>query len=189
MSRLGKRPIQIPSGIKVSLDSKLNNLTVEGPKGKLVQKIHPDISVEVSNDRILVKRPDDSNLHKSLHGLSRKLIINMFAGVTTGWQKNLELEGVGYRAQVEGRKLSLQIGFTHPVEIALPEGINAEVVKQTAITISGIDKRLVGQVAADIRARRKPEPYKGKGIRYAGEYIRRKVGKAVAAAVPGAGAK
>jgi len=185
MSRLGKRPINVPDNVKVGFDSSSCIVTVEGPKGKLAHMLHPDMKVEISGNQIFVKRPSESDMHKALHGLSRKLILNMITGVTTGWQKILELEGVGYRAQTEGNKLSLQIGFTHPVDIVLPQGIKADVAKQTIITISGIDKQLVGQVSADIRAKRPPEPYKGKGIRYQGEYIRRKVGKAVAAATTG----
>jgi large subunit ribosomal protein L6 len=187
MSRLGKKPIVVPAGVKVDLKPG-NVVEVAGPKGRLLQTIHPDIKVEVTAETVLFKRPTDSKIHKSLHGLSRSLVQNMVAGVTTGWQKKLELEGVGYRAQLEGNKLSLQVGFTHPVVFNLPSGITAEVVKQTKITLTGSDKQVVGQLAAEIRRVQPPEPYQGKGIRYAGEHIRRKVGKAVAAA-GGAGDK
>ena len=177
MSRIGKQPVPIPSGVDVSLAG--TTLTVKGPKGTLVQQVHPDITINVANDEVLVTRPDDEREHRALHGLFRSLIANMVVGVTEGYTRRLEIVGVGYRAALRGSSgLTLQMGFSHPVEFDAPEGIAFEVPTPTRITITGIDKQVVGQVAANIRKIRKPEPYKGKGIRYEGELVRRKSGKA-----------
>jgi len=176
MSRIGKEPVAIPDGVDVNLDGR--TLTVKGPRGTLTQDIHPEISVAVEDVRVVVTRPDDEREHRALHGLFRSLIANMVTGVTQGYRRELEIVGVGYRAQARGRGLTLQLGFSHPVEVEAPEGITFEVASPTRIAVAGNDKHLVGQVAANIRKIRKPEPYKGKGIRYAGEQIRRKAGKA-----------
>jgi large subunit ribosomal protein L6 len=176
MSRIGKEPIQIPSGVTVEREGP--RLSVTGPRGTLSQDIHPDITVEVGDAEIAVRRGDDEPAHRALHGLVRSLIANMVVGVTQGYRRELEIVGVGYRAAARGRGLTLQVGFSHPVEVEAPDGITIEVSSPTRIAVSGSDKQLVGQVAADIRAIRKPEPYKGKGIRYAGEQVRRKAGKA-----------
>ncbi|MGA1861797.1 50S ribosomal protein L6 [Deferribacter thermophilus] len=175
MSRIGKKPINIPSGVKINLDK--DKIVVEGPKGKLEQKLHPNIKIEISDNEILVKRVDDTKLSRSLHGLYRSLINNMVEGVTKGFEKRLEIVGVGYRAALKGKALDLSLGFSHPVVIEPPEGIEFVVENPQKIVVKGIDKQLVGQVAANIRSIRKPEPYKGKGIRYEGEYILRKAGK------------
>lgn len=177
MSRIGKMPIRIPDGCKVTLEGRI--ISVEGPRGKLSREIHPDMIVEIDDGGscVLVRRPSDSREHRSLHGLTRTLIANMVEGVSQGFVKNLEIHGVGYRANLQGENLELSLGFSHPVIIKPPEGIKFELVTPTRIRIHGIDKQKVGQVAADIRSLRKPDPYKGKGIRYAGEYIRRKAGK------------
>lgn len=177
MSRVGKKPIDIPSNVKVNLDGKM--VEVEGPKGKLEEHIHQRMSVKIEDNQVLVTRPSDNRLDKSLHGLTRSLIQNMVIGVTEGYKKELEIHGVGMRAQLQGKKLSLQLGFSHPVNYDVPEGISMIVPKPTQIEIAGIDKQLVGEVAAEIRHFYKPEPYKGKGIRYKGEYVRRKAGKTV----------
>lgn len=177
MSRVGKKPIDIPSNVKVNLDGKM--VEVEGPKGKLEEHIHQRMSVKIEDNQVLVTRPSDNRLDKSLHGLTRSLIQNMVIGVTEGYKKELEIHGVGMRAQLQGKKLSLQLGFSHPVNYDVPEGISMIVPKPTQIEITGIDKQLVGEVAAEIRHFYKPEPYKGKGIRYKGEYVRRKAGKTV----------
>jgi len=180
MSRVGKKPIQILKGVKVSVNG--NTVLVEGPKGKLSQLVHPAIKVEVKADQVIVTpHESDASLKNvsALHGLSRTLINNMVLGVTNGYQKELEIQGVGFRAQVSGKKLVLQLGFSHPVEFLIPEGIIIEAAKPTQLCIKGIDKHKVGQVAAEIRDIFPPEPYKGKGIRYVGEYVRKKVGKAV----------
>ncbi len=177
MSRVGKQPIEIPSGVTVVVDD--NNLvTVKGPKGELKQEIHPDIKVNIEENIIKVERPSDKKDHRSLHGLSRALINNMIEGVLKGYEKKLEIVGVGYRANKKGKTLNLQLGFSHPVDMEDPEGITTETPSQTEIIVKGIDKQLVGNYAAKIRDLRPPEPYKGKGIRYAGEYVRRKEGKA-----------
>ena len=152
-------------------------MTVKGPKGTLTEKISPDMMIEQDNGVLHVKRPSDDKQHRALHGLTRSLIHNMVVGVTEGFAKNLEIEGVGYRAQLQGSKLVLNMGYSHPVEFEAPEGISFEVPAPNRITVKGISKQQVGQMAADIRAVREPEPYKGKGIRYAGEYVRRKEGK------------
>ncbi len=176
MSRVGESPIAIPDGVKVKVEGR--SVRAEGPRGALERKVHPDMVVQVEDGRVLVKRPSDSRAHRSLHGLTRTLVANMVEGVTRGFQKSLELVGTGYRANKSGNKLVMTLGFSHPVEVVPPEGIDIEVPNPSTIVVSGIDKELVGQVAADIRALRKPEPYLGKGIRYAGERVRRKAGKA-----------
>ena len=177
MSRIGKLPIAVPNGVTVTV-SEDNTVSVKGPKGTLIQKVNPDITLKQENGELLVERPSDSKPHRALHGLYRALIHNMVTGVTTGFQKTLLMEGVGYRAQAAGTSLTLNVGFSHPVEIKAPENITFETPAPTTIVIKGIDKQAVGQVAADIRAIRKPEPYLGKGIRYENEHIRRKEGKA-----------
>lgn len=176
MSRIGNAPITIPAGVTVEKAGEV--LMVNGPKGKLEIKIQPKISAEVENNQILVKRKGEDKTVKSLHGLTRNLIFNMVKGVSEGWIKNLELVGVGFRAQGGGNKITLSVGYSHPVIVEAPEGINFEVVDNTKIKVSGIDKYLVGQIAANLKAVRPPDVYKGKGVRYAGEYIRRKAGKA-----------
>ena len=176
MSRIGLKPIPIPQGTKVNIDG--NNITVEGSKGKLSQTIDPQISVKIEDGNVLLSRPSDDRNHRSLHGLTRTLIANMVDGVSTGFQKNLEINGVGYRAQKSDKGLTLQIGFCHPVEFELPPGIEAVVEGNNKIAIKGIDKELVGETAARIRAIRRADGYKGKGIIYAGEKLRLKPGKA-----------
>lgn len=176
MSRIGNAPIQIPNGVTCEVVAQ--KVTVKGPLGELSMEYLSKVKVEILNDQILVKRKNEDKFSKSLHGLTRSLINNMVIGVGKGWEKKLELVGVGYRAQVIGDKLSLAVGYSHPVEIEMPEGMKFMVSDNTKITISGIDKIKVGQVAAKIRGVRPPEPYKGKGIRYIGEYVRRKAGKA-----------
>ena len=176
MSRIGKTPIEIKSGIEISISE--STVEVKGPKGSLTQEIPEGISLEKHDEVLIVSRSNDSRETKALHGLIRSLINNMVIGVTDGYQKELQLVGVGYRAQAKGKNaLELQLGFSHPVNFSAPEGIEFNVPSQTEINISGIDKQVVGQVAADIRALKKPEPYKGKGIRYVGERIIRKAGK------------
>jgi len=175
MSRIGKKPISLPAGVEVKVDG--NQVTVKGPKGTLTQKIPRGISVVQEGKEVWVMRASDSKEHRAFHGLSRALIANMVEGVTKGFEKKLELVGVGYRAQLQGKKLVISVGFSHPVEVEPPEGIEFEVPAATKITIKGIDKQLVGNTAAHIRAIRKPEPYKGKGIKYENEVIRRKAGK------------
>lgn len=175
MSRIGRAPIAIPDGVKV--DVKGNVVSVKGPKGELRREFHKDMIIEVANGEILVKRPTENKEHKSLHGLTRTLIFNMVTGVTQGYQKNLEIAGVGYRAAKQGNKLVLTLGYSHPVEVEQPKGLEIQVPAPTKITVSGINKEQVGAMAAQIRGYREPEPYKGKGIRYEGEHIRRKVGK------------
>jgi large subunit ribosomal protein L6 len=180
MSRIGKEPVAIPSGVDITLND--GQLTVKGPKGTLTQPIHPDIDVAIEESRVVVTRPSDQREHRSLHGLVRALIQNMVVGVTEGYQRNLDIVGVGYRAQARGTQgLTIQVGYSHNVEFDAPEGIEFAVPTPTKIEIRGNDKQVVGQVAANIRAIRKPEPYKGKGIRYEGEQIRRKSGKAAGA--------
>lgn len=176
MSRIGKTPIEIKSGVEVVVNA--DSVEIKGPKGTLAQSIPEGIEVQKEEETIIVKRDNDLRETKALHGLVRSLLNNMVQGVTEGYQKQLELVGVGYRAQSKGNNaLELQLGFSHPVKYSAPEGITLEVPSQTEINISGIDKQVVGQVAADIRALKKPEPYKGKGIRYVGEHIIRKAGK------------
>jgi len=176
MSRIGRQPIPIPAGVEVSLDGPV--ITVTGPRGTLSRSLPPAMTVEAGEGMIVVTRPSEAKGHKQLHGLTRTLVANMIDGVTSGYRKTLEITGVGYRAQKIGDKLQLNLGYSHPVEIAPPEGISFEVESPVKLAVVGIDKELVGQVAAKVRATRKPEPYKGKGVRYAGEVIRRKAGKA-----------
>ena len=177
MSRIGRLPIQIPAGVTVTIADD-NTVTVKGPKGELSQKVNKDIKVEQVGTEVIVSRPSDSKPHRSMHGLYRSLINNMVVGVTKGFEKVLLIEGVGYRASVEGGKLNLAMGYSHPVLIDAPATITFETPAPTRIVIKGIDKQAVGAIAADIRAVRKPEPYHGKGIRYENEVIRRKEGKA-----------
>ncbi len=178
MSRIGRRPVAYPKEVKVEVKDK--QIFVEGPKGKLNWNLPDRISVETKDNRIFVKSVSNTKVDKSLHGLSRALIANMVQGVVNGYVKELEIQGVGFRAQLQGNALNMQLGFSHPVNVPIPEGIKVEVPKPTNITISGIDKQKVGQLAADIRSIYPPEPYKGKGIRFAGELVKRKVGKAQA---------
>ena len=175
MSRVGIKPIEIPSGVDVKLDG--NNVTVKGPKGELKREIHADMIVKVEDNQVLVERPSEDKLHRSLHGTTRSLIFNMVEGVTNGYSKTLELVGVGYRASKSGNKLVLNVGLSHPVEFTPEDGLEIEVPSNTKVIVKGIDKERVGALASNIRATRKPEPYKGKGVRYEGEYVRRKVGK------------
>src|SRR5688572_9446927 len=177
MSRIGKQPVTVPSGVDINLSG--TTLTVKGPKGTLTQEIHPDITIDVADGEVNVTRANDERENRALHGHFRSLIANMVVGVTDGYTRRLEIVGVGYRAAVRGSNgLTLQMGFSHPVEFDAPEGITFEVPTPTRITINGTDNQAVGQVAANIRKIRKPEPYKGKGIRYEGEQVRRKSGKA-----------
>ena len=175
MSRIGKMPITIPKEVKVELNN--NKIKVSGERGTLEINIHPDIQVKIEEDKIYISRPSDGRFHRSLHGLSRALINNMVKGVSSGFEKILEIQGVGYRAVFEDGKMVIQIGYSHHISIEPPKGIEFEVEKQKIIKIKGIDKQLVGETAAKIRLLRKPEPYKGKGIRYIDEVVRRKVGK------------
>ena len=176
MSRIGRLPIAVPAGVEVTIDGR--SVTVRGPKGSLSRALHPDISVSREEATLVVTRPTEQKTHKQLHGLTRTLVNNMVVGVTDGYRKGLEITGVGYRATLSGRKLQLNLGYSHQIEIDPPEGISFEVENPTRLAVVGIDKELVGQIAAKVRSTRKPEPYKGKGVRYAGEYIRRKAGKA-----------
>jgi large subunit ribosomal protein L6 len=175
MSRIGKKPIAVPSGVTVTIDP--NVVRVHGPKGELSERIPRDITVAQEGEEILVKRPTDRGEHRALHGLTRSLVANMVEGVTEGFQKTLEIQGVGYRAQLKGKDLELALGYSHPVPVKAPEGIEFEVPQPTRVIVKGISKQAVGEVAAFIRKQRPPEPYKGKGIRYEGEYVARKVGK------------
>ncbi|MDO4832601.1 MAG: 50S ribosomal protein L6 [Clostridia bacterium] len=176
MSRIGRMPIAIPAGVEVKMDG--NTVTVKGPKGTLSRTVHQNMKVEISDAEIIVSRPDDNKENRSLHGLTRTLIANMVEGVTNGFSKELEVNGVGYRAQKQGNDLVLTIGYSHSVVMTAPEGISIDVPAPNKIIISGADKQKVGQLAAEIREKRPPEPYKGKGIKYATEHIRRKEGKA-----------
>jgi len=176
MSRIGRAPIPVPSGVTVTLAGR--SVTVQGPKGTLSRDLHPDMVLRQEDGRLLVERPTEAKHHKQLHGLTRTLVANMVEGVTTGFRKGLEITGVGYRAALTGKKLQLNLGYSHPIEIDPPAGISFEVENPTKLAVVGIDKELVGQIAAKVRATRKPEPYKGKGVRYANEVIRRKAGKA-----------
>ena len=175
MSRIGKKPISVPTGVTVTIDPGV--VRVHGPKGELSERIHRDITVAQEGEEILVTRPTDRGEHRALHGLTRSLVANMVEGVTDGFQKTLEIQGVGYRAQLKGRDLELALGYSHPVPVKAPEGIEFEVPQPTRVIVRGISKQAVGEVAAYIRKQRPPEPYKGKGIRYEGEYVARKVGK------------
>ncbi len=176
MSRIGKQPIPIPSKVDVKIDGL--SVTVKGPNGELHREIHPDIRVTLDNSELIVTRPSDRPNHRALHGLTRALLANMVIGVETGFKKTLEMHGVGYRAQQMGSNIQVAVGYSHPVDVQAPPGIKLEVEGNDRIIISGSDKEMVGQVAAEIRKIRPPEPYKGKGIRYEGEYVRRKAGKA-----------
>jgi large subunit ribosomal protein L6 len=176
MSRIGRLPIPVPAGVDVTLDGRV--ITVTGPKGTLTRELPPRIDVARDGDNLIVTRPTELKMDKSLHGLTRTLVNNMVVGVTTGYRKGLEIIGVGYRAQKQGEKLVLALGYSHPVEIVPPAGISFELETPLRLAVVGIDKEMVGQMAAKIRSTRKPEPYKGKGVRYAGEQVRRKAGKA-----------
>ena len=176
MSRVGRMPIDIPAGVNVNLDGHV--ITVKGPKGELTRTLHPDMKITVADNVITVERPSDEKEHRALHGLTRALVANMVTGVTTGFKKELEIVGVGYRAQMKGKKLALTLGFSHPLELDAPEGVTVECPTATTIVVSGANNETVGDFAAKIRGYRLPEPYKGKGIRYAGEHVRRKAGKA-----------
>jgi large subunit ribosomal protein L6 len=175
MSRIGRQPIPVPAGVNIAIEP--DRVTVNGPKGELSERINRDIKVEQVDDQIVVTRPTDRGEHRALHGLTRTLVANMVQGVTAGFEKRLEIQGVGYRAQLRGRDLELALGYSHPVSIKAPDGIEFEVPLPTRITVRGASKQQVGEIAALIRKQRKPEPYKGKGIRYEGEYVARKVGK------------
>lgn len=175
MSRIGKKPIEIPSGVEVKLQDV--ELTVKGPKGTLVRQIHPEMKLVIDGNVITVERPSDNKLHRSLHGTTRSVVANMVEGVTKGFEKKLDLVGVGYRATKNGNKVTLAVGYSHPVELEQVDGISVEVPAATKLVVSGIDKELVGEYAAKVRSIREPEPYKGKGIKYETEVIRRKVGK------------
>jgi large subunit ribosomal protein L6 len=175
MSRIGRQPISVPDGVTV--DVQPGHVSVKGPKGELGQNVSREMKVELSDGTVVVERPSDRGEHRALHGLTRSLIANMVQGVTEGYERRLEIQGVGYRAQLRGKALELSLGFSHSVSVEAPEGIEFEVPQPTEIIVRGIDKQQVGQVAADIRKRRPPEPYKGKGVRYAGEQVSRKVGK------------
>ncbi|MCB6992296.1 50S ribosomal protein L6 [bacterium 210820-DFI.6.37] len=176
MSRIGIRPVDLPAGVEVKVDGK-NAVTVKGPKGELTEQISKLLKVEVKDGAVAVSRDSDAKAYREQHGLARTLIQNMVTGVTEGYEKKLELVGVGYKAEKKGKKLVLNLGYSHPVELEDPEGITTEAPSATEVVVKGIDKALVGNYAANIRAWRKPEPYKGKGIKYVGEYIRRKEGK------------
>jgi large subunit ribosomal protein L6 len=175
MSRIGKQPIPLPAGVTVSIEPE--TVRVNGPRGELSERISRDIAVEQVDGELRVTRPSDRAEHRALHGLTRSLVANMVIGVTEGYTKTLEIQGVGYRAALRGRDVELSVGFSHPVTIKAPDGIEFEVPQPTRVIVKGISKQAVGEVAANIRKVRPPEPYKGKGIRYAGEYVQRKVGK------------
>jgi large subunit ribosomal protein L6 len=175
MSRIGRKPIPLPEAVTVEIAP--GRVAVKGPKGELDQTLSPDMTVSQAENELTVERPTDRGEHRALHGLTRSLIANMVEGVTNGYEKQLEIQGVGYRAQLKGKSLEMALGYSHPVIVEPPEGIEFVVPQPTEVVVKGIDKQLVGQVAADIRKRRPPEPYKGKGIRYRGEHVARKVGK------------
>jgi large subunit ribosomal protein L6 len=176
MSRIGKKPVALPKNVTATLDG--NRITVKGPKGELARTLHPAMQIAVQDGNVVVTRPSDENEHKALHGLTRTLVANMVEGVTTGFSKQLEIVGVGYKAEARPYGLQLALGFSHPVEYRAPKGIKLTAPQPTTVVIEGADKEVVGQVAAELRSQRPPEPYKGKGIKYAGEQIRRKAGKA-----------
>ena len=184
MSRIGKKPVAIPAGVKAAVNS--NMITIEGPKGKLNYSFDPNFKVVVKDNAVTVTRPSDAKQDKATHGLIRSLINNMIIGVTEGYKKELEITGVGFKAAIQGKVLNLQLSYSHPINYNIPEGLTIETPKPTIITIKGIDKAKVGEAAAEIRDFYRPEPYKGKGIKYAGEHVRRKAGKAVAGAGGGA---
>src|SRR5271170_549464 len=175
MSRIGRQPIAVPDGVTVTIEPE--SVQVKGPKGELSERVPRDIEVTQEGDQVLVKRPTDRGEHRALHGLTRTLVANMIEGVTGGYEKRLEIQGVGYRATLKGKDLELAVGYSHPVPIPAPDGIQFEVPQPTRVVVKGISKQLVGETAAIIRKQRPPEPYKGKGIRYEGEYVQRKVGK------------
>jgi large subunit ribosomal protein L6 len=175
MSRIGRKPIAIPDG--VSVDVAPDRVTVKGPKGELSQTVNAEMKVELADGTVTVSRPTDRGEHRALHGLTRSLIANMVEGVTNGYERRLEIQGVGYRAKLQGKALELALGYSHPVKLPAPEGIEFEVPSPTEVVVRGIDKQQVGELAAQVRKARPPEPYKGKGVRYAGEHVRRKVGK------------
>jgi large subunit ribosomal protein L6 len=175
MSRIGKKPIPLPAGVTVSIEPEL--VQVNGPRGTLAERIPRDITVAQDGEQLVVTRPTDRGQHRALHGLTRSLVANMVEGVTSGFQKTLEIQGVGYRAALKGRDLELALGYSHPVSVKAPEGIEFEVPQPTRVIVKGNSKQMVGELAANIRKQRPPEPYKGKGIRYEGEYVARKVGK------------
>ena len=175
MSRIGRKPVSIPQGVKVQVEG--NTVRAEGPKGRLAKPVPAGLSAKLEGDQVVISRASDERKVRALHGLARALVANMVTGVKDGFEKKLEIVGIGYRAQLQGRVLQLALGYSHPVIFPLPEGITAEIDKQTAITLRGADKALLGETAARLRALRKPDPYKGKGIKYADEFIRRKVGK------------
>jgi large subunit ribosomal protein L6 len=177
MSRIGKKPIEVPKGVTVTVEDG-NKVTVKGPKGTLSQQLPPEIEITQDNGVLTVSRPSDEKRHRALHGLTRSLLNNMVVGTSTGFQKVLEINGVGYRAQKTGRNLTMSLGFSHPVVVEAPEGVDLNVGERNTVIVSGADKQLVGEVAANIRNLRPPEPYKGKGIKYSDEVIRRKAGKA-----------
>jgi large subunit ribosomal protein L6 len=176
MSRIGKHPIEIPKGVTVTVEG--NTVKVKGPRGELSRTIHPELGVELKDDTVIVSRPSDDPGHKALHGLSRTLVANMVEGVTKGFQKTLDIVGVGYRAEARPYGLQLALGYSHPIEYKAPPGIKLSAPQPTQVVVDGANKEVVGQVAAEIRSLRPPEPYKGKGIKYAGEQVRRKAGKA-----------
>jgi large subunit ribosomal protein L6 len=175
MSRIGRKPIPVPDGVTVSVEPDL--VRVHGPRGELQERVHRDMSIEQSEGELLVTRPTDRGEHRALHGLTRSLVANMVEGVTTGFTKTLEIQGVGYRAVLKGKDLELALGYSHPVPVKAPDGIEFEVPQPTRVIVKGNSKQVVGEIAAYIRKQRPPEPYKGKGIRYEGEYVARKVGK------------
>jgi large subunit ribosomal protein L6 len=175
MSRIGKQPIAIPQGVKIQIEGQV--VRVEGPKGKLAQTVPAGLGAQVADGHLRITREEDHRTARALHGLTRALVANMVTGVKDGFERRLEIVGIGYRAQMAGKNLQLTLGYSHPIVFPLPEGITAEVERQVAITLRGADKALLGETAAQLRALRKPDPYKGKGIRYAGEYVRKKVGK------------
>jgi large subunit ribosomal protein L6 len=177
MSRIGKQPIEIPNGVEITVGEG-NLVTVKGPRGELSQRMHPNMTIVVDDGSARVERPDDQGFNRGLHGLTRSLVANMVEGVTKGYEKRLEIVGVGYRAAMKGKDIEVQAGYSHPVHVPVPDGIEFEVPAPTQIVVRGNDKQAVGEIAAKIRKIRKPEPYKGKGIRYEGEYVRKKAGKA-----------
>ena len=182
MSRIGRKPVSIPQGVKVNIDGAV--VRAEGPKGKLMQPVPAGLSAKLENNQLVISRSDDERKTRALHGLARALVANMVTGVKDGFERKLEIVGIGYRAQLQGRAIQLALGYSHPVIFPLPEGVTAEIDRQVSITLRGADKAVLGQTAAKLRALREPDPYKGKGIRYANEVVRRKVGKKA-----GAGAK
>jgi large subunit ribosomal protein L6 len=176
VSRIGRLPIPVPAGVEVSIEG--THVAVKGPRGELARDLSPELQVVREGETLVVQRPGDDKRSRELHGLTRTLVANMVTGVTEGYRKGLEITGVGYRAQLVGRKLQLNLGYSHPIEIDPPAGVSFEVETPTRLAVTGIDKELVGHIAARVRAQRKPEPYKGKGVRYSGEIVRRKAGKA-----------